>query len=201
MTTTQSAPPDYASGLTSRGAYHRPTSPLSTVREGDGRGAHLLRLVLDLQLDALLMGLGAAAVQESRSHPSPAPATSDAASSAPWPRWAIEDIDLARTLAAEAVNSGAALPATLGSEPEGHEEPVILARLAARYESMRNLLADLQARGSDLPTVGQAHLHDLMAHCQKRLLELQLVSRSATTSRGSSEHPTEHEYLPGELLG
>jgi hypothetical protein len=163
----------------------------------------LLRLVLDLQLDALLMGLGAAAVQESRSHPSPvtAPVTGDAASSAPWPRWAIEDIDLARTLAAEAVNSGAALPATLGSEPEGQEEPVILARLAARYESMRNLLADLQARGSDLPGFGQAHLHDLMAHCQKRLLELQLVSRSATTRRSSSAHPTEHEYLPGELLG
>jgi hypothetical protein len=203
MTTTKSVPPDYASGPSSHGAHPHSPPPAPTVRRGDDHGAHLLRLVLDLQLDALLLGLGAAAIQESRSRPSPAPTpTVSDTSNAPWPRWAIEDIDLARTLAAEAVNSGAALPATLGPEPGGQEEPVVLDRLAARYESMRNLLTDLLARGTDLTAVGQAHLHELMAHCQRRLIELRSLSQSAMTGRSTtSPHPMEREYLPGELLG
>jgi hypothetical protein len=203
MTTTKSAPLDYASGRPSRGAYLRSSSPAPTVREGDDHSAHLLRLVLDLQLDALLLGLGAAAVQESRSHPSPVPGpAADPPGTAPWPRWAMEDIDLARALAAETVTSGAALPATLGPEPAAQEEPVVLDRLAARYESMRNLLADLLARtGANLPAAGHSHLHELMAHCQKRLVELRSVARSTTAYRSGSPRPGEHEYLPGELLG
>lgn len=204
MTTTKSAPLDYASGPSSLGAHPCSSSPPAAVRGGDDHGAYLLRLVLDLQLDAMLLGLGAAAVQESRSHPSPVPTSSisDAPSSAPWPRWAVEDIDLARTLAAEAVNSGAALPATLGPEPGGQEEPVVLDRLAARYESMRKLLSDLLARGADLPAVGQSHLYELMAHCQRRLIELRSLSRSAMARHSiTSPPPAEHEYLPGELLG
>lgn len=203
MTTTKSAPLDYASGRPSRGAYFPSSSPASTVREGDNHSAHLLRLVLDLQLDALLLGLGAAAVHESRSHPSPVPGpVSDAPGAAPWPRWVMEDIDLARTLAAEAVTSGAALPATLGPEPAAQEEPVVLDRLAARYESMRSLLADLLARtGDDLPAAGSSHLHELMAHCQRRLVELRSVARSTATHRNGSSRHGEHRYLPGELLG
>jgi hypothetical protein len=201
MTTTKSATLDYASAPPSRDTSSRSPSPTPTVRKGDDHGAHLLRLVLDLQLDALLLGLGAAAVQESRSRPSPAPPLADASGTAPWPRWAIEDIDLARTLAAEAVASGATLPATLGSEPEAQETPVVLDRLAARYESMRKLLADLMARaGGELPGVGQVHLNELMAHCQNRLAELRALARTATTAR-STPRPGSHEFLPGELLG
>lgn len=206
MTTTKSAPLDHASGRPSRGAYYRPSTAAPTLREHDGRGAHLLRLVLDLQLDALLLGLGAAAVQESRSHPSAVPTpVSQAPEAAPWPRWAAEDINLARTLAAEAVSSGAALPATLGPEPAAQEEPVVLDRLAARYESMENLLTDLLARTGDDLAAERSYLHELMAHCRKRLLELRSVSRTATARRSarppSSTRPVDHEYLPGELLG
>lgn len=173
----------------------------SAAREAEDRGAHLLRLVLDLQLDALLLGLGAAAVEASRS-PVPVPAQPPAASGgAPWPRWSAEDIDLVRTLAAETVQSGAALPATLGPDPGGQEEHVVLRRLAARYESMRDLLADLLARadrGGMAP--GQRHLLDLMAHCENRLVELSGLTRQSpgTPARG---HRSERAYLPGELLG
>lgn len=193
MTTTKSAPLDYAQPTPSHRTHPRPST---TPRESDDQGAHLLRLVLDLQLDALLLGLGAAAVQESRT---PAPA-SHASTVPPWPRWTVEDIDLARTLAAEAVTSGAALPATLGPGPAAQEEQIVLDRLTARYESMRNLLADLLARTArDFPAASRAQLHALMAHCQRRLTELHDLA--VTTQRAHAGQPGDHEYLPGELLG
>jgi hypothetical protein len=204
MTTTKSAPLAHASGRSGPGAYYRRPTTTSSLRAGDDRGAHLLRLVLDLQLDALLLGLGAAAVQESRFHPSAVPSPShDALGTPPWPRWAAEDIDLARTLAAEAVSSGAALPATLGPEPAAQEEPVVLDRLAARYESMENLLTDLLARAGDDAPAARSHLHELMGHCRQRLLELRSVARTTrrTDRPPSSTRPVERKYLPGELLG
>ena len=195
MTTTQSGPVDYLSTAW----------PSATVgREGDDRDAHLLRLVLDLQLDALLLGLGAAAMQESRSPvaaPVPtAPGVSTSPGTAPWPRWAVEDIDLARALAAEAVSSGAALPATLGPDLTRQDERAVLDQLAARYESMRVLLGDLLARtAADLTSISRYQLLDLMAHCHKRLAELRSL---ADVPRGTTGQPRKtQQYLPGELLG
>lgn len=193
MTTTESA---HVEDLPGTPGYRARSRPIPPGRDADDHGAHLLRLVLDLQLDALLLGLGAAAVQESRSNPSTAPAT--AAPSPPWPRWATEDIDLARTLATETVNNGAALPATLGPEPAAQEERVVFDRLAARYESMSQLLGDLLARTTPgAPAASRTRLRILMAHCHKRLAELRAVTGPATGC-GSSD---ERAYLPGELLG
>lgn len=194
MTTTESASVAGPPGTPQYRARSRPAPP---GRDADDHGAHLLRLVLDLQLDALLLGLGAAAVQESRSNPATA-APPIPTACPPWPRWATEDIDLARTLATETVNNGAALPATLGPEPAAQEERVVLDRLAARYESMCQLLSDLLARTTpELPTANRSRLRTLMAHCQKRLAELRAVTVPAT-AHGSA---VGHEYLPGELLG
>jgi hypothetical protein len=194
MTTTESLEP--VSGIRS----HRPLDAAGSLpRDGDDHGAHLLRLVLDLQLDALLLGLGAAAVETSRGRLTTPAIAAAIPGAPPWPRWAVEDIDLARTLAAEAVHSGAALPATLGPEPAAQEERIVLQRLIARYESMRDLLSDLQARAS---RQGPRHppLHELMAHCQRRLAELRALTHPATrTRRGAGA--ADHRYLPGELLG
>jgi len=198
MTTTHPSPADYLLATPPRG--------LSTGgRDSDDHGAHLLRLVLDLQLDALLLGLGAAAVQESRSHPAGTPAYSDtpqppSGSAPPWPRWTVEDVDLARTLAAEAVTSGAALPATLGPEPAGHQERMVLDGLAARYESMYNLLSDLMARTDMVPSViSRGQLHALLAHCEKRLAELHTLAGNAAVAVAARH--ADRPYLPGELLG
>jgi hypothetical protein len=162
----------------------------------DDRAAHLLRLVLDLQLDALLLGLGAGAVEESRGRPVYPPSTPEVPRNAPWPRWALEDMDLARALAAEAVTSGAALPATLGSEPAAQEEHAVLAGLAARYESMRALLTDLLDRAMKDPAREYGQLQALMAHCQKRLYELHTLAVNNRSAAAGAR-----EYLPGELLG
>jgi hypothetical protein len=199
MTTTRSAPPDQAPGAMSLGSNRSPHG--AAMRSGNDHGAHLLRLVLDLQLDALLLGLGAAAVEASHTPTSAPPAVAQSPGSAPWPRWAVEDIDLARTLAAEAVHSGAALPATLGPEPAGQEQEVVLRRLAARYESMRDLLADLVARADrNAPEPGRTYVQRLMAHCQNRLLELRDLTRTARIETKPA-HPSERAFLPGELLG
>ena len=195
MTTTKSAPLDYLHRTQSTGQRQPPD-----VRDVDDHAAHLLRLVLDLQLDALLLGRGAGAVEESRGRPVYPPSTPDVLGSAPWSRWALEDIVLARALAAEAVNSGAALPATLGSEPAAQEEHVVLARLAARYESMRALLTDLLDRAVEDPARGYAQLQALMAHCRKRLSELHTMA-ATSRSAAAGTHPGSHGYLPGELLG
>ncbi|HET9655268.1 MAG TPA: hypothetical protein VFP72_07930 [Kineosporiaceae bacterium] len=197
MTTTESAPREHASGAPSSSPLG--ASPRSLTRDGDDHGAHLLRLVLDLQLDALLLGLGAAAVEASRGQ-SPVPTSAGGVpGTPPWPRWAVEDVDLARALAAETVHSGAALPATLGPEPAAQEEQIVLQRLIARYESMHDLLGDLQVRTSR-QGLGQTHLQELLAHCQNRLAELRTLARPASPARRGT-HATAHEYLPGELLG
>src|SRR5512143_2204062 len=67
---------------------------------------HLLRLALDLQLDAMLLALGAAAHADSRGD--------DERLDVPWRRWLAEDLELARTLAAALVEGEAAPVPGLG---------------------------------------------------------------------------------------
>ena len=66
----------------------------------DASDLHMIRLALDLQLDAMLLTLGAAAHAESRG--------SDGSEDVPWRRWLGEDLELARTLAAALVEGDAA---------------------------------------------------------------------------------------------
>ncbi len=100
--------------------------------------AHLLRLCLDLQLDSLLLTLGALAVDPASDAHGPG--------AIPWRRWIGEDVDLACTLASDALAGNAALPPTLGSDL-AHALPVTtIDDLVARYTSMRGLLADLARR-------------------------------------------------------
>jgi len=146
--------------------------------------AHLLRLCLDLQLDALLLTLGALAVD-------PGPGGGDAI---PWRRWISEDVDLACTLAAEALAGNAALPPTLGSDL-GHAVPVTaIDDLVARYSSMRGLLADLARSG------GHDGVEQLMGRCEARLAELRDHKLIITPPSGIDLR-VEHHFLPGELLG
>jgi hypothetical protein len=154
------------------------------ARDLEGSEAHLLRLCLDLQLDALLLTLGALAVD-------PGP---DGGGGIPWRRWISEDVDLACTLAADALAGNAALPPTLGSDL-GHAVPVTaIDDLVARYSSMRGLLADLARSG------GHAGVDALMSRCDARLAELREHKLVATPPTGIDLR-AEHHFLPGELLG
>jgi len=179
-------------------------------REPDDSDAHLLRLCLDLQLDALLLTLGAGAAQRVREDTEPG---WFATGSLPWRRWLEEDLDLAEGLAADAMAGRATLPSTLGTEHDHRVPDVVLDNLLARYESMRDLLTDLLDRSDpDRDDGWRPRVREALHRCQTRLVELRefrltstpptglRIDLTALSGHGSPLAP-EHEYLPGELLG
>jgi hypothetical protein len=173
------------------------TDARTPEREVEGSAAHLLRLCLDLQLDALLLTLGALAV-DGAPEDGPAPDAPPGASGIPWRRWIGEDVDLACQLAAAALAGNAALPPTLGSDLT-HAVPVsTIDDLVARYTSMLGLLGDLSRR-SDGSARPQA-LDEAMARCEARLSELRGHKLVNTPPSGINLR-AEHQFLPGELLG
>lgn len=179
-----------------------PASPPASIdlsagaRPLDDSQAHLLRLCLDLQLDAMLLTLGAAASAPAHER--------DAAGHAPWRRWVVEDVDLACALAADALGGNAALPATLGSDLHHAVPAATVDNLAARYTSMRTLLADLASRsdtdGAADDGSWHAHVVQALQRCEARLAELETYRLATTPARGITL-PEERQYLPGELLG
>jgi hypothetical protein len=164
----------------------------------DDGEAHLLRLCLDLQLDAMLLTLGAAAAAPGASPDGTPDTGADARGHAPWRRWVSEDVDLARSLAVGTLAGGAALPATLGSDLHHAVPATTIDNLQARYASMRSLLADLLARAGS--THRGADLRAALERCEHRLEELQAFRLTATPPRGL-DLSADHGYLPGELLG
>ena len=173
------------------------TNARAPEREVEGSAAHLLRLCLDLQLDALLLTLGALAVDPAPED-RPASQTTAGSSGIPWRRWIGEDVDLACQLAAAALAGNAALPPTLGSDLS-HAVPVsTIDDLVARYTSMLGLLGDLSRR-SDGAARPQA-LDEAMARCEARLSELRGHKLVHTPPTGIGFR-AEHQFLPGELLG
>lgn len=176
--------------------------------------AHLLRLCLDLQLDALMLTLGAASLHsDSRMSLTTGDVTVDRP--LPWRRWLGEDVDLACTLAADALGGGAALPPTLGTELDQAVPATTIDTLTALYESMRDRLQDLLERTPTDPWAAPAHdwpadtwppqawhprLREALHRAELRLAELRDYRLTATPARGISLRE-EHQYLPGELLG
>jgi hypothetical protein len=154
-----------------------------SAREHDGNG-HLLRLCLDLQLDAMMLTLGALAT--------------DPEDGIPWRRWISEDIDLACALAEDAIAGNAALPPTLGSDLSHAMPATAIDDLVAHYRSMLGLLEDL-ARRTD-PSGRPARIDEDISRCQARLDELRGHRLVPTPSTGIDVRARQH-FLPGELLG
>ncbi|MGZ4194478.1 MAG: hypothetical protein ACXVRW_18735 [Solirubrobacteraceae bacterium] len=183
------------------------SSPALTVRDGQGgdleaSDAHLLRLCLDLQLDALLLTLGALSAETAREMRGPASPASGPApvvpGGVPWRRWLSEDVDHACELAADALAGSAALPPTLGSDL-GHAIPAsTIDDLIARYASMLGLLEDLSQRTR--ATGRPARLDDVIMRTEKRLAELREHKLLATPPAGIDLRAGQ-QFLPGELLG
>lgn len=154
-------------------------------RAGDDTDAHLLRLCLDLQLDALLLALGAAAGQHRRDDVTQG---WDAGGVLPWRRWVAEDVELATTLAADAMAGRATLPATLGSDHEHRLPSAVLDDLLARYESMHTLLGDLLQRDSAASGADDEHwrprVREALTRCRGRIGELREYRVGTTPARG-----------------
>jgi hypothetical protein len=180
-----------------------PAEPARSPRDDDS-DAHLLRLCLDLQLDAMLLTLGAAAVS--------APAGDEGV---PWRRWVTEDVDLACALAGDAQAGRAALPPTLGTDLHHAVPAATIDNLTARYESMRALLADLLERFEPAPVAGsppggpapdggagewRPRVREALDRCERRLAELREYRLQTTPARGI-DLGAQQQFLPGELLG
>lgn len=148
---------------------------------------HLLRLVLDLQLDAMLLTLGASAYAESRGEPE---------HRTPWKRWLVEDLDLARALATTLVDGDGAPVTGLGGSLAHVNLDVSLANLTARFENMDNLLVGVL----DRPSAGEPWwgiAGEALHRCRARLAELRRHSQQEIVLAdfgGASS-------LPGEWLG
>lgn len=205
---------------------HLPSAPerLEGARPDGGQSdAHLLRLCLDLQLDALLLTLGAAGAAAGP----PIGATSGGDPTAvddplPWRRWLGEDVDLACTLAGDALDGGASLPPTLGTDLGRTVPTSTVDTLTALYASMRDRLVDLLERtptdpyggapGGAPPATWHPRLREALRRCEQRLTELRRCRLAATgphqphqphqkNQPHGPQHAGEHHYLPGELLG
>jgi hypothetical protein len=177
--------------MQSEASPHSPRTPDPTPTSGARTGpadldpslSHLLRLSLDLQLDALLFMLGAVAT-----HPED-PARSevtivdlDAADGEPqlvlpWRRWMTEDLELSRRLASTAVNIGLTLPPTLGRAGRHEDSRQVADDLVARYEFMANLLDDLLERAAlSTPRILLEPVADALVRTKRRLEQLRAAT-------------------------
>lgn len=195
-------------GVGPTGAALPPTR--SRAPEAVERDTHLLRLSLDLQLDAMLLVLGASAVGRPED-------------AMPWRRWLEEDVDLAWELTTTALAVQGGLPTSLGPDLASAEPAQLTEDLLARYTSMCSLLEDLLAReanravidvtAAESGTGGPAwhdHIRAALVRYQARVAELRahqsVLSRGAVRTADesapkASPQAGSHHYLPGELLG
>lgn len=167
-------------------AFDVPGERRSTTSGGD---LHLLRLALDLQLDAMLLTLGASAHADARAGDEPG--------FVPWRRWLVEDLELARTLTAAILDgeSGPAPGLGGGGGVAALDVRTSLENLVARYTSMESLLVDVLAR----PQAGQslrAAASEALGRCRARLGELHDHRREAISASAGRT-----SFIPGELLG
>jgi hypothetical protein len=163
----------------------RPGPHTDPPLQADPRLTHLLRLSLDLQLDAMLFMLGAAATHhDPAAEAAPAVVDLDRAEGAvqgdvavPWRRWMTEDLELSRCLASTAANIGLALPPTLGRAGRHEDSRLVAEDLIARYEFMANLLEDLTERAAvSTPQTLLAPVADALTRIRSRLEELRAAA-------------------------
>jgi hypothetical protein len=172
-------------------AFDRPTDRSNYPEQSD---LHLLRLALDLQLDAMLLTLGAAAHAESRVATEPGDR-----GAVPWQRWLVEDLDLARALAVTLLEGEGAPVPGLGGGFANARVSTSLDNLAARYESMEKLLLGVLGR----PTTGywRPTATEALVRCRARLRELHDHRRAAMADSGAASSANGSAFRPGELLG
>jgi hypothetical protein len=183
----------------------RHANDLSSAQALPEADAHLVRLCLDLQLDAMLLAVGASAVRPAADGVSSDAAAQRAAST--WQRWMREDLQMVCALAEDVLRGGAALPPTLGSEPQVGTPSAAVEHLTARYESMADLLAGVvDTTDAGAQVCGADTAREALARCRRRLDELTrgrpVPSAAPAPGAGAGPRtPVTGPYLPGELLG
>ena len=158
---------------------------------------HQLRLALDLQIEAMLLALSAAA--------------RDNDGAVPWDRWLIEDLETARCLTTALVAEGVEpAPVSGGGTLSAAADAVeLLDLVVARYTMMDERLSDALGHSGQGPGWRGIAL-EVRSRCRTRIEELHAhrcaaVQRSALAAdlrrelAGSSS--TAVAGVPGEMLG
>jgi hypothetical protein len=161
--------------------------------------AYLLRLCLDLKLDALLLALGAAASDPAcpTSCP-PASGSTDLPMGGlltadrdaddglpptalpPWQRWLHEDVEVTLALARALLAWGGPLPSSLAHAGGLTATPEVLDRLQTCHVELRSLLGEVTETTQAEPASGagadaESQLRTGFRHCGRRLAELDLL--------------------------
>ncbi len=152
-------------------------------RPPDEAALHILRLALDLQVDAMLLTLGAAARAPDDDR-------------IPWRRWVVEDLDAARMLARTILTESDGPPSALGAGQLGTAVGCAVEDLIARYSSMDDLLGGVLRRPY-AAQVWRPAARETMSRCRARLEELHRHRGRAAVH----EPDPGPRFLPGELLG
>jgi hypothetical protein len=126
----------------------------------------LLRLALDLQVDALLFSVSADATSGSSGVESVAGQDPD---QPPWERWLAGDLEAVLRLAESVVEEHLPLPSVLSGAH--HRETRVLDDLRARYTTILALLSEAAAELTPLGTAAPT-VRNLLRHYEERLQEL-----------------------------
>jgi hypothetical protein len=131
---------------------------------------YMLKLCLELQLEALLLALGSSAVA---SRPPLAGHRAFLGSpDLPWTRWLTEDLELASELTRDCVNDGVPLPSSMGL-PSGAGQQAGSESLAARYSAMAAVVGEMLERTDPARhPMAVARLVQTRSRCEARLDEL-----------------------------
>jgi hypothetical protein len=182
----------------------RTTSPTSFPDDQ----LYMLKLTLELQVEALLLALGSSAVAArggrhdpgAGGHGAPdasfvAPAAAAPAADLPWQKWLAEDLELAGALTRDCVADGVPLPSSMGLAGSGGPGGVVES-LAARYSAMAAVVGEMLDR-TDVRAHASAvaRLVETRARCEERLDAL--IGESPESAAERFFTPAE----PGHYLG
>jgi len=149
-----------------------PTRPVASPASFPDDQLYMLKLCLELQVEALLLALGSSAVS-ARGDRAGAPARRDAVagvahpSALPWETWLAEDLELACALTRDCVEDDIPLPSSMGLI--GGEDRVAES-LAARYSAMAAVVGEMLERTDphDHPAA-VLRLTQTRTRCEERL--------------------------------
>jgi len=135
---------------------------------------YMLKLTLELQLEALLLALGSSAVAARGADVDEAGRGAGGRSAKrltdlPWRAWLTEDLELVSALTRDCVEDGVPLPSSMGLVGSGGGGGV-LESLAARYSAMSTVVSEMLERtDSHRHSAAVERLNTTRARCEERL--------------------------------
>jgi hypothetical protein len=161
---------------------------------------YMLKLCLELQLDALLLTLGSSAAMSRESGLDRRGAggtlpTGPHEETLPWEKWLTEDLELATALTRDCLHDGVPLPSALALV--GAASGRVVESLAARYSAMAAVVGEMLERTDEREhSAAVGRLVETRHRCEERLDAL--LGESLETAAERFFPPA---AVPGHYLG